>query len=1090
MKFSAILIVIIMGILGCSAPSNPPSFDLKSPEETGVYFSNSLEEGPNTNVLMYEYFYNGGGVATADFNGDGWLDLYFTSNMGSNKLYVNKGEGGFSFEDFTASSGTAGRMGPWKTGVSIVDINSDGRPDIYLCYSGAMPEEKRRNQLFINTTPTGSREISFKESASDYGLDSPGFTTMAYFFDYDLDGDLDVILLNHNPKNLPNLNEQQSKELMGTDDPFKGSRLLRNVEGYFNDVTQESGIVGSELSYGLGVGIGDFNQDGWPDFYLSNDYNVPDFLYINNQDGTFSNSIHTATTHISQFSMGNDVADFNRDGLLDIFTLDMLPEDNSRQKLLMAPDNYSKFDLNLNSGFHRQFMRNMLQINNGNGTFSEIGQFAGISNTDWSWSALSEDYNNDGWNDLFITNGYTRDYTNLDFINYMNQFIQSKGRFLREDVLELIKVMPASNVRNYMFSGNKNLKLEDVSEEWGFSQFSNSNGAVFADLDNDGDLDLVVNNVNEPAFIYQNNFSKEQGQYIQIELLGESPNTGGIGAGITLYSKNGIFYKEHFLGRGYQSSVSPIVHFGLGIDNQIDSLKVVWPTGKVQVMNGINVNQRIAVKELDAIEERFVQIKETPIFETVPEELPFKDNRPELRDFVRQPLLFRELSVSGPVFKFVDFNKDGRKDFVVGGSKGNPTQIFLGNSKGDFSLMNIPVFEKDRNFHDEHIHILDLDGDSYDDLFIGSGGYHDFQVNDKWFEDRVYLQSPLGTLTKYERAIPIHISTGAVAFSDLNNDGFPDLFVGGKWVPGRYPENYPHYILMNNKKGGFEEYLQVLSDYGSITDAVWHDLNGDGKMELLIVGEWTSFSIFQFKNEKLEEVTNQYFSEKLSGLWNKIVLEDINGDDMPDIFLGNLGHNTQLEAPLHLYYGDFSSNGDIIPLMTNTIQGQSYPYVSRDELLKQMVSLKKKFPDYQSFSNAKISDILEDSSTNLVVHHLENTLLLSQPDKKYIRVNLPEEMQWSSVYEVAFMDYDKDGLKDFITFGNDSHLKLSIGRNSASYGQLFRNMGNGQFEYIPAYKSGLNIQGDVRYIDWFNDILVIGAVGMPLQSIRLNTVNQ
>jgi len=477
-------------------------FTLLGPAETNISFQNTLTEGLNTNILMYEYFYNGGGVAAGDFNNDGLVDLYFTSNMSDNKLYLNKGN--MKFLDITGISGASGRPGPWKTGVNVVDINADGRPDLYLCYSGALPADKRTNQLFINKGNDSRGIPTFEENAAAYGLAISAFSNQSYFLDYDKDGDLDMLLLNHNPKNLPILNEEKTAQLFKQDSPDKGLRLYKQTNGKFEDVTAGSGINGSELSYGLGLAISDFNEDGWPDFYVSNDYAVPDYEYINNKNGTFTNKLESSVGHTSQFSMGNDVADINNDGLPDIYTLDMLPEDNHRQKLLLAPDNYAKFNLNVRSGFYYQYMRNMLQINNGNGTFSETGQVAGISNTDWSWAALFADYDNDGWKDLFVTNGYYRDYTNLDFINYMNEYVRKKGKLQRENVMEIIKEMPSSNVVNYIFQNKDGRDFQNNNQVWGISQSSNSNGAIYADLDNDGDLDLVVNNINQPAFIYRN----------------------------------------------------------------------------------------------------------------------------------------------------------------------------------------------------------------------------------------------------------------------------------------------------------------------------------------------------------------------------------------------------------------------------------------------------------------------------------------------------------------------------------------------------------------------------------------------------------
>ena len=574
-----------------------------SPSQTNINFQNELTEGLNTNILMYEYFYNGGGVAAGDFNKDGLVDLYFTSNMSDNKLYLNKGN--LKFEDITSLSGTQARSGPWKTGVNAVDINADGRLDIYLCYSGALPPAKRANQLFINTGNDTQGVPHFEERAESFGLASTGFSNQSYFLDYDKDNDLDMLLLNHNPKNLPLLNEQGTADLQKQDSPEKGLRLFKQTDGKFEDVTTTAGINGSELSYGLGLGISDFNEDGWPDFYVSNDYSVPDYLYINNANGTFTNKLESNLGHTSQFSMGNDVADINNDGLTDIFTLDMLPEDNRRQKLLLTPDNYSKFNLNLRSGFYYQYMRNMLQLNNGNGTFSEIGQISGISNTDWSWSALFADYDNDGWKDLYVTNGYLRDYTNLDFINYMNEYVQQEGRLKREDVLEIIKKMPSSNVVNCIFQNNQGNSFTKKNIEWGTEYISNSNGAVYADLDNDGDLDLVVNNINQPAFVFRNDSRNQNGNhYLQVQLEGINGNTQGLGARIKIYYNGQSQSVEQNPARGYLSSVSYNLHFGLGNAEQIDSLQIIWNSGKVQKLTGIKTNQVLKLFEKDAMEKK------------------------------------------------------------------------------------------------------------------------------------------------------------------------------------------------------------------------------------------------------------------------------------------------------------------------------------------------------------------------------------------------------------------------------------------------------------------------------------------------------
>ncbi|MEZ4850287.1 MAG: CRTAC1 family protein [Bacteroidia bacterium] len=575
-----------------SPPATPPLFTLLSSGETGVDFQNTLTEGLNTNILMYEYFYNGGGVATGDLNGDGLIDIYFSANMSDNKLYLNQGN--MKFVDATEASKAGGNPGPWKTGVTMADVNGDGKLDIYLSYSGTMPEPKRANQLFINQGNDENNIPIFEEQAAQWKINSPAFSNQAYFFDFDRDGDLDMLLLNHNPKSLPVLNEVNTKEFLSQDDPFRGVRLFEQKNQAFEDITQKAGIVGSGLSYGLGIGITDINRDGWADFYISNDYTVPDYLYVNNQNGTFTNQLNQSVGHNSHFSMGNDIADFNNDGWQDIITLDMLPEDNHRQKILLSPDNYAKFNLNIRSGFHYQYMRNMLQMNNGDGTFSEVGQLMGISNTDWSWAALLADYNNDGWKDLFVTNGYYRDYTNLDFIKYMNDFTKAKGRLQREDVLEIISHMPASDVKNYIFANENGNGFTNQTLNWGFNQPANSNGAAYADLDNDGDLDLVINNINQPAFVYRNDADqRNENHYLKVALKGDKLNTYGIGAKITLIHQGEKQTLEQYPSRGYLSSVSPVLHFGLGNKTKIDSLEVVWASGKTQILTNIETDQEL-----------------------------------------------------------------------------------------------------------------------------------------------------------------------------------------------------------------------------------------------------------------------------------------------------------------------------------------------------------------------------------------------------------------------------------------------------------------------------------------------------------------
>jgi hypothetical protein len=1054
---------------------------------TGVDFANQNHETERSNILTYEYFYNGGGVALGDINNDGLTDIYFSSNLFSNKLYLNKGN--FRFEDITVTSGTACETG-WKTGVSMADVNGDGLLDIYVCRSASPDPERRRNILLIN-----NGNNTFTDKAKEYSLDDPSYSTQAAFFDFDRDNDLDVMLLNHSMLEISNSSLINLRNAT-TRYPHVGNRFLKNENGRFVDISDSVGVFGPASNYGLGVSLSDINNDGWIDMYTGCDYTGRDKLLFNNKGKYFIDTTNSLS-HISKFTMGTDIADFNGDGWMDIFTADMLPEDNKRQKQLFGSDRYDVFLNMVRNGLHKQYMRNMLHLNNGDGSFSEIGQLAGVSNTDWSWGTLFADFDNDGIQDLFVTNGFKRDLTDNDFAKFQAQqeLMRLRQEGKEKSVFDIIGKFGDNRIPNYIFQGNGDLTFTKRTGDWGFNEPTLTNGAAYGDLDNDGDLDIVTNNINDPAGIYRNNSeSLNRNHYLKVKLAGKGQNKFSLGARVTLYCDQEILSKEVLPVRGFQSSVELPLLFGLGERSLIDSLHVRWPDGTSSQLKNVGVDQQMEIRQDESPSNRNIELtgEHQPYFRRT-QAIPFRHTENNFIDFRVQPLLPKMYSTMGPALAEGDVNADGLNDIYVGGSKGQSGQLFVLTAKGDYlstaqkSLLTLRASEEvDGVFFD-----MDNDGDK--DLFVVTGGY-EFTADDPLLADRLLENNGKGAFS--EKKFPAVLSSGSCARpADVDNDGDLDLFVGSRIIPGRYPEPPRSDLFINDGAGNFSvdsTQTTALTGAGMVSDALWVDLDNDGFNDLVVVGEWMPIKVFINEKGKLIDRSEQFVKGKSEGWWNCILSDDFDKDGDADFVVGNHGLNHQMNVtgnePARLTYADFDNNGSVDPLLTYYIQGEAYPYPTRDELTEQFPSFKKRFRDYKSYSTATLDKVLTQAeiaeSKKLVAYRME-TSYLRNDNGQLTFGEMPIEIQFAPVFAMSSLDVNNDGNMDLITGGNLTGTRARTGTLTGNYGLIFLGDGRGGFAALSARESGLKLSRDVRKMGLSGSTLIVACDNDSVRTFRL-----
>lgn len=1068
------LIYYLIAFLGVSTiQAQAPLFTKLPSSQPHLTFNNKIVENEKINIITYEYFHNGGGVAIGDINNDGLADVYMTGNLVPNRLFLNKGN--LEFEDITKSSGTAGSQG-WTTGVTMVDINNDGWLDIYVCLSGNLPDAYRANQLFVN-----NQDGTFTERAADYGLGDTGYATQAAFFDYDRDGDLDLFILNHN---IDPINDFKPSEVRNTYDTNIGDKLYRNDNGYFKDVSQISGLYTNPLGYGLGVSIGDLNNDGWPDIYVSNDFIEHDYCYINNGDGTFRDVIKEAFPQVSQFSMGTDMADINNDGWADIISVDMVAEDNYRQKTTMRPMDRSIFNYAVQDGFHYQYMHNALQLNRGNEHFSNISKMAGVSNTDWSWAPLFLDLDLDGNKDLIITNGYKKDISNKDYLAIEKEKIAAfkAGEITNTELFKsLLEAAPVTKIENYVFRNNGDYTFSKMNKDWNFNQKAFSNGAAYGDLDNDGDLDLVINNIDEPAYVFRNNTMEQQkANYLRVKLQGSAQNRMGVGAKIKVQAGDLVQHYELYPTRGFQSSVDPIINVGLAQHAEVDKIEVTWPDGKLTVKTKVPANQLLEISYQQANSAPAQKAEKNYLFKDISADLKLDarhEENEDFDDFDYEVLLPHKMSNWGPGLAASDVNGDGLTDFYLGGAAGFAGELYLQGRNGSFQKQIGEPFRKQLASEDIDATFFDADNDGDQDLYVVSGG-NEFEAGASEYADRLYFNNGSGHFSYKEGTLPECFTSGGIVRPyDFDGDGDLDLFVGGRMKPRSYPMPVSSTLLINRGDGTFADHTQtlapVLKEIGMVTDAVWCDYDQDNDIDLILTGEWMPITFIRNDGGQFVKAENVGLDDH-TGWWFSIKAADMDGDGDQDFIAGNLGLNYKYKAspaePFEVYLNDFDENGSLDIVLGYFEGNELFPVRGRQCSAEQMPFIKKKFPTYDLFGQANLTEIYGESSLekslNYKVTNFASSYLENLGNGKFKVHSLPIKAQFSAINSILIEDFNGDGHLDALTAGNLFASEVETPRNDAGVGCLLLGDGKGGFSAVPAHESGLYLPYDVKRMAW------------------------